>query len=236
MKLSDESSMPGALGFWDKKINNYDDIGFFIIAQHVPISTIEVNNFIDGVDYLRCDASARSGPTGLHEWDSTNNLCSCGRSDKPHGLTNMHGTRFDTITAIYPIIEALPYGHIVYVELLDADDEVVETEAPHSNCSRTLQETFRLLLEWDWAYTNLGNREKIAEVSHGMVQVLDIPEAVKEWLMSSVPAEKVGRFLEGRLDAQKRADVAEIPDINDEFSEWLHAKISTVRPFGGYDL
>ena len=236
MKLSECPKDVGCIGFWDKKINNYDDIGFFIIAQHVSINTIEVNNFIDGVDYLRCDASARTGPTGLHEWDSDNNVCSCGKSEKPHGLTNMHGTRFDTITAIFPIIEAVPYGHIVYVELLKAEDEIIEIEEQHSNCARTLQETFRLLLEWDWAYTNLNNREKIAVVSHGMVQTLNIPEEIKNWLMESVPSEKVGRFLEGRLDAQKRADIETIPDISDEFSEWLYEKISTVRPFGSYDL
>ena len=229
MKLNDESKEPGGIGFWEKRINHNDDVGFFLIAQHLPIKNIQV---MDG-DIIRCDATAKTGPQGFHTWDGS--VCSCGRTDEPYGLTAHHYLTFPNMAAIYPIIEAVPSGHILYFELLNPEDEVKLIKESHSDGARTLQEVFRLLLEWDFAYTELGNRERIAEVSHGIVQILDIPENIKTWILSEVPGEKVSRFLAGLPDAQERADSSTIPPLTDEFSEWLHDKITHTRPIGGYD-
>jgi len=234
MKLSDEPREPGMVGFWDKLTHNTDDIGFFGIAQHLSIKEIEVNTVINAVDYLRCDATSRTGPHGLHEWDEVNNICNCGKSVKPHGLTGNHHIRFDNLAAIYPVIEAVPHGHIMYFELLTTEDELSALNEPHSDCARTLQEVFRLLLEWDWAYTELGNREKPAIVSHGIVETLEIPDSIKDWILNNIPDEKVARFIKGIENAQDRtSDV--VPLLTDEFSEWLHSKISTTRSIGAYD-
>jgi hypothetical protein len=229
MKLSDFTKEHGTIGFWEKIVGDTDDVGTFGIAQHVPIRNIQVT---DG-ESTRCDATSRKGPQGFHSW--LGDKCSCGKSEEPYPLTGHHYIAFGKITAIFPVIEALPYGHIMYFEMLDPEDEVRTIKEPHSDSARTLQEVFRLLLEWDFAYTELGNRERIAEVSHGMVEVLQIPENIKEWLLSEVPEEKVSKFLTGSTNAQDRADISQIPPLSDEFSEWLYTKISTTRSIGEYD-
>lgn len=231
MKLSDCSKEHGRIGFWEKIPGINDIPGFFAIAQHVEISNIQVET--EDKIYLRCDANSIKGPQGFHKW--LGEKCTCGSLEKPHGLTGHHHVRFDNMLAIFPIIEALPYGHIMYFELDNQIDEVKTIEGFHTEHARTLQEIFRLLLEWDFAYTELNSREEIAIVSHGMVEVLNIPESIKDWIINEVPMEKVGRFLSGSDNAQQRGDVSQIPALSDEFSEWLYDKISNTRSIGAYD-
>jgi len=228
MKLNDHNKGPGMVGFWEKIVGTNDDIGFFGIAQHVSISKIQVQQG----ETVRCDATSRKGPQGLHQW--LGDKCSCGSPDKPYPLTGNHYITFENVAAMFPVIEAVPHGHIMYFELLNREDEVKTIEKPHSECARTLQEIFRLLLEWDFAYTNLGNREITATVSHGIVETLQIPDSIKQWILTEVPAEKVVRFIRGTTNAQQRTDES-IPALSDEFSEWLCSKILQTRSIGGYD-
>lgn len=230
MKLSDEPKTHGAIGFWEKIPGVNDTPGFFAIAQHVEISGIQTETE-DGT-YLRCDSNSRKGPQGFHKWLGTS--CTCGSNEKPHGLTGHHHVRFDNMIAIFPIIEAVPYGHIMYFELDNQEDEIATIEGFHTEHARTLQEIFRLLLEWDFAYTELGSREPVAVVSHGMVEVLDIPQSIKDWIINNIPAEKIGRYLRGDANARVRTTET-IPPLSDEFSEWLYGKISTTRAIGTYD-
>lgn len=229
MKLSDGFKAKGAIGFFDKILGTNDEVGFFAFARHVSLDDIELERDI----YKRCDANARTGPHGLHIWDGT--ICNCGKTTPPDPLTANHEIRFDNMTAIFPVIEALPYGHILYFELDNPEEELIAIQESHTECARTLQEIFRLLIEWDFAYTELGNRELIATVCHGIAEVLDIPEEIKDWLLSQVPPEKVGRFLAGDTNARTRADISTIPSLDDEFSKWLYGKISSVRAIGAYD-
>jgi len=229
MKLSDCSNEHGRIGFWEKIVGDTDDVGFFGIAQHIAITNIQVEQ--DGS--IRCDSTSRKGPQGFHQW--LGDRCSCGKLEPPYGPTGNHHIAFGQLAAIFPVIEALPYGHIMYFELQDPANEVKAIEEIHSDCARTLQEVFRLLLEWDFAYTHLGSTERIAEVSHGIVEVLEIPEPIKSWILTEVPMEKVSRFLAGMSNAQERTEISQIPALSDEFSEWLYGKISTTRSIGEYD-
>lgn len=231
MKLSDASKEPGCIGFWEKIPGINDVPGFFAIAQHIEISEIQVET--DDSLYLRCDSNSIKGPQGFHKWLGDN--CTCGSTDRPHGLTGHHHVRFDNMVAIFPIIEAVPYGHIMYFELDNQEDEIATIEGFHTEHARTLQEIFRLLLEWDYAYTNLNNREPVAVVSHGIVNVLEIPDSIQTWIINNIPAEKVGRYLNGDENARSRVDPLTIPPISDEFSEWLFEKISKTRAIGCYD-
>lgn len=229
MKLSECGKEPGMVGFWEKIIGQNDDVGFFGIARHLSIDEITITE--NGT--TRCDATARRGPHGLHDW--LGDACSCGKAEKPYPLTGNHYITFENLTAIYPVLEAVPHGHIMYFELLSKEDELATIQEPHSDCARTLQEVFRLLLEWDFAYTELGNREVTAVVSHGIVEALQIPESIKTWIITEVPAEKVVRFIQNTPNARERTS-EEIPPLTDEFSEWLYSKIMATRPIGGYDF
>ncbi|NBQ89605.1 MAG: tripartite tricarboxylate transporter substrate binding protein, partial [Betaproteobacteria bacterium] len=62
------------------------------------------------------------------------------------------------LIACYPVFEALPYGIILYIELKDPLKEEEAIRLP--NHTRTLQEMLRYIVEWDWAYDVLGNREE----------------------------------------------------------------------------
>ena len=231
MKLRDSLQTIGQPGFFEKIPGVTDSVGFFAIAQHVDISSIQTASA--DKTYVRCDSRARKGPQGFHRW--LGDQCTCGSLERPHGLTGHHHVRFDNMTAIFPVIEAVPYGHIMYFELDNEADEIATIEGFHTEHARTIQEIFRLLLEWDYAYTELGSTEQVASVCHGMVQVLDIPESIKNWILTNVPPEKVGRFLSGDTNARARVDPHTIPPLSDEFSEWLYIKISATRSIGEYD-
>jgi hypothetical protein len=132
------------------------------------------------------------------------------------------------------VIEALPYGFIIYTELDDDSkvDAIINT--PKTHHARTIQEIFKYMLEWDWAYTELGNREPIAATCHGMVEVLEIPELIKEWLLNTVPADKIGRFLAGDENAMVRRP-EQLPDLTVPFWAWFKDRRLNTRTFGMFD-
>jgi hypothetical protein len=127
---------------------------------------------------------------------------------------------------------------IVYIEIEWADDNEEERKLQNiqkdraTNATRTLQEQFRLLIEWEYAHKYLGNNEIIAVCATNMLELLDLPITIRQWIIDNVPNEKVNRFLEGREDAQQRAEIDTIPDLTEEFKEWLLDKFSTAKSFG----
>ena len=185
-------------------------------------------------DYIRCDERNKIGPRGFHEWDETTDACICGRTDRPQEVTGQHLPLMTDVRTFLSVIEALPHGFIIYTELDDDSkvDAIINT--PKTHHARTLQEMFKYMLEWDWAYTELGNREPIAECCHGMVEVLQIPERIKEWLLNTMPPDKIGRFLAGETDAMVRRQ-DDIPDIFVPFWDWFKEKRHQCRTFGMFD-
>lgn len=90
------------------------------------------------------------------------------------------------------------------------------------------------MLEWDFAYTELGNRELVAESCHGMVTSLEIPTTIKNWLLSDLPDEKVARFIKGDTNANEPTPRSAVPDLSDEFNTWVCEKILNAKPIGAY--
>jgi hypothetical protein len=68
-----------------------------------------------------------------------------------------------------------------------------------------------------------------------MLQVLDMPQNIRDWVISEVPPEKVARFLAGHINAQDRT-TDPIPDLTQEFYDWVYNKIKQCRSFGEYDV
>lgn len=64
-------------------------------------------------------------------------------------------------------------------------------------CARTAHELFRLLLEWDYAYEQFGNREPAAQRCHDAMGYLGMPDAVKQELLALVPDQAVARYIKG---------------------------------------
>jgi len=182
----------------------------------------------------RCDSYKTLGPTGFHKWDSTNNLCSCGLTEMPDPKVGNHSVILDQLKCLYPVIEASPFGIIIYFEFRDDETELRASKQHFSTCAHSIQELFRLMLEWEFAATTLGSTEDVAVTSANMLQVLDMPQNIRDWVISEVPPEKVARFLAGNTNAQDRT-TDPIPDLTQEFYDWVYNKITQCRSFGEYD-
>lgn len=212
------------VGHYEKKIGQDDEQGFFAIAKVVFNHKFYSEPWPEGESYgitTRCDSGASRRvptPTGYHVWDDENNICSCGSTEEPFGTTNDHVVSLNNARILRSPIQTNS-GFIMYFILSDKELEKKALENEEI-FARTLQEIFRLMLEWDFAYRELGNRQEYAVVCHGMVEELQIPENIKEWLLNSVPDGRVAKFLKGRTDARERNDVNLIPDMTEEFDIW----------------
>jgi len=231
MKLQDAINRHGAPGFFYRKPGVNDNKGVFSFTQLVNAKGKFDGKKVEEAE--RCDRKTGLGPTGFHEWNADLEICTCGRTEQPYLLTGHHYVRFDNMTALFPVMEFLPYSVLMYMELENLEDEVSTIQDFHTEHARTLQEILKLILEWDFAYVELGSREHVAEVCHGIVSVWDMPAECAEWLMNEMPAEKVGRFLMGFTDARVRP-TEPVPDIPDALSEWIYEKIMSCRQIGEY--
>jgi hypothetical protein len=80
-------------------------------------------------------------------------------------------------------------------------------------------ELFRLLLEWDFCYEQLGNREPAAQRCHDAVGYLGMPDDVKQELMDLVPDQAVARYIKGQEPFVGPSDVP-CPPL---FKEWYNS-------------
>ena len=225
--LKDEPADLGAVGYYDKTVGINDTTGFFAISK---VAQIPVKDVVEGED-TRCDRG-KIGPSSLHRWDETSGLCACGSTEPPDPVTGDHLIAMQDLVVCYPVFEAMPHAIILYIELKDPAQEEEAIREP--NHTRTLQEMLRYIIEWDWAYTTLGNREEIAALCNSIVSTLAVPTEVTEWVIDQVPAEKVGRFLQGHPDARSRT-TEPIPELPDFVSSWMHSLIVNCRTFGEYE-
>jgi hypothetical protein len=176
----------------------------------------------------RCDSSAPKSmpvPSALHEEDEDTGLCKMCGSDKPvYGTTNSHHASL-TNTKILRMPFHGYKGFIAYLELHDS--EIEETEVyTNPNVTRTLQELFKLMLEWDWVYENLDKEDICAVLAHNMLEEFELPENIKQWIWDEVPDMHVARFLKGDTDARSRPHVSQIPEMTPEFEGWCWHQIN----------
>lgn len=225
-----EQILIGQPKFFLKKIGVTDKEGLFGIAKFDDPGVFMPNNVMD----QRCDSYTKRGPTGFHKWDSSTNLCSCGSTEMPDPKVGNHSVILDQLKSLFPIMEAVPYGLIIYFEFRNEETELQASKQHFSTCARSIQELFRLMLEWEFAATTLGSTEDVAITSKNMLQVLDMPQNIREWIITEVPPEKVARYLAGDTNAQERT-TDPIPDLSQEFYDWAHNKIQQCRSFGEYD-
>jgi hypothetical protein len=141
----------------------------------------------------------------------------------------------EQLKSLFPVIEAVPYGFLLYLEFRDDETEEETLVAQATTFTRSIQEVFRLLLEWEFAATQLGSTEDIATTAAGMASVLDIPQNLRDWIINQVPPEKVGRYLAGNPNARART-TEPIPDLSQEFHDWVYNKMKQCRSFGEYDV
>ena len=235
MEPDEISNKQGTAGFFIKTIGTNDTKGFFAFTQFAKPATFLLEEDED----KRCDFDAPRIVRGFHHWNAETKLCSCGSTDEPSRITGGHAMP-GRVSAIFPVIDAYPIGMIIYIEIEWADEsKEMEYQNFHknvaTNITRTLQEQFRLLIEWEYAHEHLNNNEEMAVCASGILQAVDLPTTIRQWLLNEVPNQKVNRFLEGRIDAQQRADLDTIPDLTEEFKEWLITKSKQTKSFGNHE-
>ena len=205
-----------------KVIGNTDNKGLFGFAK-----LDNPKNFMADTDVTRrCDFDQPLALRGFHRWE--NGSCNCGLTDVPSTVSGGHFD-LEALTALFVVVDASPAGLICYFEFANEEDFYLTQRG--NTLTRTLQEQFRFLLEWKYAHEHLDNNEEIAITATEMVNLLEIPQSIHDWIISEVPNEKVNRFLEGRTDALQRTQ-NQIPDLTDEFKVWLLDRFKIAKGFG----
>lgn len=177
----------------------------------------------------RCDKGA-IGPYGFHRWNEDTQLCSCGLDTAPNPGTANHDLSLASLSYIDIVYESYPHGYICYYECPTKADE--EASLNTTLCpAPTLQELFRLMVEWDIAYTDFGSTEPVAETSHLILEEMELPANLRAWLMSDVKPQRVERFLRGDPHARRRA--GGVVPMEGEFGRWISGKVLlNERTFG----
>jgi hypothetical protein len=205
-----------------KIIGNTDNKGLFCFAK-----LDDPRNFMADTDVTkRCDFDQPLAVRAFHRYE--NGVCNCGSTEPPSTVTGAHW-KLEELTALFVVVDAAPAGLITYIEFSDGEDFYLTQRG--NVFTRTLQEQFRFILEWKYAHEHLGNNEEVAITATEVMNVLDMPQSIQDWILSEMPNEQVNRYLEGRTDALQRTQDP-IPDLTDEFRDWLLEKFKTAKNFG----
>jgi hypothetical protein len=199
-----------------------DDRGYFAFVRSVYDTRFEPDRISQSEAVERCDSHVRGmvpKPTALHEADEITGVCKlCGSTEPIYGTTNSHVASILNARILRVPIQGYK-GFIVYLKLNSL--ELEEKEFTFSeNITRTLQELFRLMLEWEWCYLELGCRDVYSTLCYEILQELEMPNSIREWLWNEVPEQRVAKFLKGDPKARDRSDVSLIPDMTLEFDAW----------------
>lgn len=235
--LNNHPTHDHGIGYYFREIGLTDSVGLFNFCKAVKNFRFEADwDEESNVRFNRCDNIAPRNlflPSGFHEWNYETEICSCGSTSKPYGTTNDHYTCL-TQCRVFRIPVQTEKGFIVYLEYKKPENE--EYSMQQSECNaRTFQELFRGILEWAWVHENMDNNEEIAITAYEFINEINIPEDILDWLWSSVPDQKVAKYLRGFTDARMRAPIENIPDMSDEFNQWIEEIIlhrPTIWPYG----
>ena len=154
-----------------------------------------------------------------------------------HGTRSIENLIKDYNTSIEATSELIrPYmsiiGHIVVIDLSpialitysecheDAVTMFNQLYSMHPQfLARTSHELFRLIIEWAYAHTELGNEELAATTCHNILRAVQMPKDIRDGLIA-MEAQQVGKFLEGSANALVEDD--EDPESPVGFDRWVN--------------
>lgn len=98
-------------------------------------------------------------------------------------------------------IDLTPIGIILEVrwEGLNPDIAAASLNAHPQTASRTRQELFRLIIEWAFAHTDLGNNEPAAIGCHNILRQVQMPLEVRNELLTQIEPQAVECYLRGEF-------------------------------------
>lgn len=211
----------GSMGTLVKTEGYNDHKGFFLLCRDVMLPENQHGEVgvIDGELRYRCDRGSW-GPIGSHTWDDALQACNCGAVEQANTICDQHWVTLQGNKCAFIVAQAANRGgYLMYIEFHNRLHEEAMLSLPNTDSARTFPEMFKLLLEWDFAYTTLNNREQVAETAHSFLAGIDMPASIREWIETAVPAQGVERFLLG--DTNARVRLTGVPDMTDEFEEWV---------------
>ena len=123
-------------------------------------------------------------------------------------------------------LDISPIGLIVYGEFKVFTEHVIPLFNTHpQSAGRTAHELFRLIIEWAWAYTDLGNRELVAETCHNFLRAVQMPIEVRQALLNEVPAQAVELYIRGQHPFAATDSIFTDPDAPQVFIDWINETI-----------
>lgn len=238
MGLKNYGSSKANIGYYDKIVDQDDNVGVFSFTSVVEISRYNQSE-------SRCDNNTY-GPVCL-DWNPSN----------PYRLPL--GMKIENIQFLTPIIDFSPHFYILYSEWKESESDILKRQydslpkwqrdaidngwAPGSDKkihsewveneliklhpqrhARTLGELFKLIIEWSIvADEPFNNQEPAAKLSKLILEKLEMPELVKQEILESFPDTHVALYLQGNPDAQNRP--AGVPNITPLFESWIEGKL-----------
>ena len=235
--LENQPMHPYGAGYYFREIGISDSKGFFGFARAVKNFRFEGEwDAEKKLNFTRCDTAAPRNlvlPSGFHEWDYDNEVCSCGLNSQPFGTTNDHHVCL-TKCEVFRIPIQTQNGFIAFFQYKEPEEEILAMQMSECN-GRTLQEVFRCILEWQWVHLNMSNNEIVAVAANDFISNLDMPEEILNWLWEAVPDQHVARYLRGVESPRMRQNVEDTPDMTNEFNLWaeyLITEAETLWPYG----
>lgn len=104
-------------------------------------------------------------------------------------------------------IDLTPIGIVLEVrwEGLNPDIAAESLNAHPQTASRTRQELFRLIIEWAFAHTDLGNNEPAAVGCHNILRQVQMPLEVRNELLTQIEPQAVECYLRGEFPFKNTA-------------------------------
>ena len=241
--LKKEQKGQGGFGTYYRNPGTADDMrGYFGFIKsfynyNFEPEEVETDEGLNG-SVTRCDSEetrVQPIPSGLHKSNLETGVCDlCGSNEPVYPTTNSHIVSLSNIRDFRAPVQGYK-GFIVYIRLKNKDLEDQEFYNYNENVGKTLQEIFRLMLEWEWCYKNLDCRDTYSVLAYEMLEELQMPQSIREWLWQEVPDQRVAKFLKGVPNARDRGDLTLIPAMSIEFDSWCWYHIVSKPPLWGTD-
>jgi len=145
-----------------------------------------------------------------------------------HGIEKLDENplgKFKIVTRHETVLDLAPHAIITYDEIdRDYIDQFSKEDskslwAMHPQCiGSTLEELFRLIIEWGLAYLDFGNREPIAVISDRVLRAIQMPLEVRNALLE-IPAQTVEKYIKN--DPTLLIKDWEDPVVPDFVQHWI---------------
>lgn len=119
------------------------------------------------------------------------------------------------------VIDIEPLACVTYQEFMPQDVYTfLQIIRIHPQCAaRTIQELFRLIIEWAYVYNEFENTEPAAKLCHDILRAVQMPIDVRAELLNEVPPQVVERYIRGDFNVFIEDEYD--PPMPVKFKKWI---------------